>query len=312
MAEVILVADDDPDILRFVELNLNLEGFEVITASDGHEAVEVARANNPALVILDVMMPRMDGYQVCQTLRADPKLGDVSIIMLTAKSMSADKVLGLTAGADDYISKPFDPIELVARVKTTLRRSSTMRSVSPLTGLPGNVSIEQELARRMGAGDACGLLWLDLDNFKGFNDLYGFARGDDVINFLADVLREATDDVDGAFVGHIGGDDFVAVCRPGDVESLAATIVERFDAGIGSHYDPDDAARGRIRVQDRQGREVEYPLVSISIGAATTEHRDLADHRELVELATEMKEFAKKRPGSVVAVDRRSDGPAEA
>src|SRR5207253_4619224 len=135
---------DDPDILRFVELNLRLEGYEVLTAADGEEALAVAHHRVPSLVILDVMMPKLDGYQVCQRLRTDGRTSGVCIIMLTAKSMSADKVLGLTAGADDYISKPFDPMELVARVKTTLRRTREMRSVSPLTGLPGNVQIEAD------------------------------------------------------------------------------------------------------------------------------------------------------------------------
>jgi diguanylate cyclase (GGDEF)-like protein len=302
-ADVILVADDDPDILRFVELNLRLEGYEVLTAANGEEALVVANERVPSLVILDVMMPKVDGYEVCQQLRNDSRTSGVCIIMLTAKSMSADKVLGLTAGADDYISKPFDPMELVARVKTTLRRTREMRAVSPLTGLPGNVQIETDMQRRVGAGEIFAVLWLDLDNFKAFNDRYGFIRGDKAINYLANVLREAV--VDDQFIGHIGGDDFVVLTSAEDVEQLCQSIVARFDKDVKDLYDPEDAERGTVVVTDRLGRELEYPLLSVSIGAATNEHRPVEDYRELVEIATEMKSFSKKRPGSVYAIDRR-------
>ena len=306
--DLILVADDDPDILRFVELNLKLEGYEVVTASDGDEALRQAAEHHPAMVILDVMMPKLDGYEVCQRLRADARLGGVCIIMLTAKAMSADKVLGLTAGADDYISKPFDPIELVARVKTTLRRSREMRAVSPLTGLPGNVQIEHELQRRTRAGETFAVLWLDLDNFKAFNDRYGFIRGDDAISYVADVLREAVDEEDGSFIGHIGGDDFVVICEAADAEDVCRRIVSRFDEGVRALYDPEDAERGSVVLVDRKGNEAEHPLLTISIGASSNENMQTADHRELVEIATEMKSYAKTQPGSIFSIDRRAHG----
>ncbi|MFN2615184.1 MAG: response regulator [Actinomycetota bacterium] len=306
MSEVILVADDDPDILRFVELNLRLEGFDLLTAGDGEQALDLARDKVPALVILDVMMPKLDGYEVCQRLRNDSRTSHICVIMLTAKSMSADKVLGLTAGADDYISKPFDPLELVARVKTTLRRTREMRAVSPLTGLPGNIQIEAEVHRRLGNRDVFAILWLDLDNFKAYNDRYGFMNGDKAINYLASILRDLQDDIADTFVGHIGGDDFVMLCPADNAERLCEQIVKRFDSDVKALYDPDDAERGTIKVTDRLGREMEYPLLSVSIGAATNEHREVTDHRELVEVATEMKSYVKKRPGSVYAIDRRA------
>ena len=194
---MVLIADDDRDIVRFVEVNLRLEGFEVITAHDGQDALDKALDLQPNLILLDVMMPRMDGYEVCTKLRADGRSAHIPVIMLTAKSLSADKVLGLTAGADDYIIKPFDPMELVARVKTTLRRASEMRSLSPLTGLPGNLRIEQEIAHRMERGKAVAVAYADLDNFKSYNDRYGFLRGDEVISLFAQVLRQAAQDAAG-------------------------------------------------------------------------------------------------------------------
>lgn len=141
MSETILVADDDDAICQLVEVNLKLEGFDVVTASDGEEALRLVYERMPSLVLLDVMMPKLDGFEVCERIRADGRTRQINIIMLTAKSLSADKIVGLTAGADDYVLKPFDPMELVARVRSNLRRSREMGAISPLTGLPGNVAI---------------------------------------------------------------------------------------------------------------------------------------------------------------------------
>src|SRR4029450_13190101 len=143
--EMVLIADDDRDIVRFVEVNLRLEGFEVITAHYGQDALGKALDLQPNLVLLDVMMPRMDGYEVCTKLRGDGGSARTRVRRRTSSSRSPTTGRGLSAGADDYIIKPFDPMELVARVKTTLRRASEMRSLSPLTGLPGNNRIEQEI-----------------------------------------------------------------------------------------------------------------------------------------------------------------------
>ena len=147
MAERVLIVDDDRDICRSIEVILSLEGYDVRMAYDGHEAVAEAARLQPDLVLLDMMMPGMDGYEVTKRLRHDARTCMAAIIMLTARSLPADKVLGLTAGCDDYIVKPFEPTELVARVQSVLRRSKQMREVSPLTGLPGNFQIAYELER---------------------------------------------------------------------------------------------------------------------------------------------------------------------
>ncbi len=141
MSELILIADDDEDVASAVEVNLQLEGYEVHLAHDGIEAVEQARMLQPDLILLDVVMPGLDGFEVCRQLRADPRTMNSAVILLTAKSVASDKVHGLTAGADDYIVKPFEPAELVARVRSVLRRANQMRDLSPLTRLPGNFRI---------------------------------------------------------------------------------------------------------------------------------------------------------------------------
>jgi PleD family two-component response regulator len=306
VAERILVVDDDLDIARFVELNLSLEGFDVEVAHDGERALEMATANPPDLILLDVMMPVIDGVEVVRRLRAQSSTASIPVVMLTAKSLSADKVVGLTAGADDYIVKPFDTLELVARVRTTLRRTADVRSVSPLTGLPGNHRIDVEISGRAQSGQPYAVCHVDLDEFKSFNDAYGFMRGDDLLLVLAGVLQQAAAQAGDppAFVGHVGGDDFVVVCTPAQAEPLCRGVLAGFDSAVPHHYDAADRERGFLEVTDRRGELRPHRLVSVSIGVASHTTGD-RDHRAVVAAATEMKGVAKTQEGSVVAVDRR-------
>jgi diguanylate cyclase (GGDEF)-like protein len=308
--ETVLVADDDPDIARFIEVNLRTHGYDVHLASDGVEALDRAFEVRPSLVLVDVMMPRMDGFQVVERLRADPRTANVSIIILTAKALTADKVLGLTSGADDYIIKPFDPVELVARVKGTLRRAKEMRAISPLTGLPGNARIHEEIQRLIDSGESFSLLYADLDHFKSYNDHYGFLRGDDAIRFVARCVQDSAMEVagPGTFVGHIGGDDFVVICSPEESEALCQAIITRFDREAGGLYDEEDRERGYIEITDRLQKVQRLPLVSISIGVASSKRRPYTHPGEVVSVATELKEFAKRHAGSSWAVDRRGTG----
>src|SRR5881409_3111279 len=223
MAETVLVVDDDPDVARFVEVNLRSAGYDVTVASNGEEGLEKAIELRPDLVLLDVMMPKLDGFEVAQRLRRDPRTSSSSIIMLTAKALSSDKVLGLSSGADDYIIKPFDPVELLARVKGTLRRAKEMRNLSPLTGLAGNIRIQEEIERMVRDGHSFAVLYCDLDNFKAYNDQKGFVRGDRLIQATARIIQDAVVESDPGegFVGHVGGDDFVVVVNPDVGERIA-------------------------------------------------------------------------------------------
>jgi diguanylate cyclase (GGDEF)-like protein len=308
MPETILVVDDDPDIARFVEVNLRSAGYDVAVAADGEEALEKAGELRPDLVLLDVMMPRIDGFEVAQRLRKNPQTANTSIIMLTAKALSADKVTGLQSGADDYIIKPFDPIELLARVKGTLRRAKEMRNLSPLTGLPGNIRIQEEIERQVREARPFAVLYCDLDNFKTYNDQKGFVRGDRLIQSTARIIQDAIVEFDSGegFVGHVGGDDFVAVVNPDIAEQVAKRICERFDGSRSGFYESEDLDRGFIRMEDRKGVMQDVPLVAISVGIATTARRAFAHYGEAVAVATEMKQFAKRDGGSSYAVDRRA------
>ena len=307
MSGRILVADDDPDIARFVEINLSLEGFEVQVVHDGQAALDAVRASPPDLLLLDVMMPVLDGVAVLSAIRSSAVTAALPVVLLTAKSLSADKVVGLTAGADDYIVKPFDTLELIARVQTTLRRTAEVRSTSPLTGLPGNHRIDLEIAARARSREPYAVCHVDLDEFKSFNDAYGFLRGDELLLALSACLQATVAQAGEPmpFLGHVGGDDFVVVCTPNQAEPLGNRLVLSWDAEVPRHYDEADLERGFLEVVDRRMQLRRHPIVSVSVGIACD--RDGAqDHRAVVAAAAEMKSFAKARAGSFVAVDRRS------
>ncbi len=308
MKERVLVVDDDPDIVQFVRMNLELEGFEAETAENGRIALDMAKARPPDLVLLDVMMPEMDGLTVLRRLRSSPATANIPVIILTAKALAEDRVKGLDLGADDYITKPFDLDELIARVKTVLRRAQQMRDLSPLTGLPGNFRIARELETRVREGGPFAVVHADLDNFKAFNDHYGFMRGDSVIKFSASVLLRASEDCGDteAFVGHVGGDDFVAVVHPDYVEEFCKSVIGGVDDGILDFYDTADALQGYIEVTDRRGERHAFPISSISMGVATNLKRKITSEWEASAVASEMKEYAKRQAGSCYQIDRRT------
>jgi diguanylate cyclase (GGDEF)-like protein len=304
----VLVVDDDPFIARLLEIELKAAGYDVRVAGDGRQALELAREACPDLVLADVMMPNMDGFELTRQLRQDSRTASVSVIMLTARGLSADKLEGFSVGADDYIVKPFDTPELLARIRGVLRRAKEMRQQSPLTGLPGNVRIEDEIEGRVRAGASFAILYADLDHFKAFNDHYGFMRGDQVIQFTAGLIQDVAQQTaaPGVFVGHVGGDDFVVVCGAEEAEALAERIVRRFDEEVPGLYDPEDRQRGHILIVSRRGDQQAFPFLSISIGVATTAKRTFRHFAEAVAIATEMKAFTKATQGSSWAVDRRT------
>ena len=303
----VLIADDDPDIARFVEINLGLEGYEVQVVHDGQSALDSVRANPPDLLLLDVMMPVLDGVEVLKAIRASAATAALPVVLLTAKSLSADKVVGLTAGADDYIVKPFDTLELIARVQTTLRRTAEVRSTSPLTGLPGNHRIDLEIAARARSLEPYAVCHVDLDEFKSFNDAYGFLRGDRLLLALSACLQATVAQAGEPqpFLGHVGGDDFVVVCTPSQAEPLGNRLVASWQVEVPRHYDEADLERGFLEVVDRRMELRRHPIVSVSVGIACDRDGE-RDHRAVVAAAAEMKSFAQTRLGSVVAVDRRS------
>ncbi len=303
----ILVVDDDRNLRKIIQTNLELSGYDVTTAASGDEAMRVLDALVPDLVVLDVMMPAMDGYEVARRIRRHPSNTHVPIIMLTAKGEVEDKLAGFDVGADDYMTKPFGPQELLARVKAKIRRVEVDSSLSPLTRLPGNLAIEAELRRRIETNEPFAVLYLDLDNFKAFNDVYGFTHGDEAIQLVASTSvetvrgRGTTQD----FVGHIGGDDFIIVTLPDRAEEIAKTIIDTFDRDIKNLYTAVDLRQGYIETRDRRGTLNRFPIMSLSVAVISNEQRKLENYAQIGEAAAELKRYAKSISGSVYVKDKR-------
>jgi len=260
------------------------------------------------LVLLDYKMPKMDGRQVCRILKKDLLLSHIPVIMVTAKGDIDDKVGGIDAGADDYVVKPFEPKELLARIRMILRRTERDLEANPLTRLPGNVSILNELIYRLGTKSLFAVCYIDLDKFKAYNDKYGFEHGDEVIRETARILIRTTKELGNPddFIGHIGGDDFVVITTPDTVDNLCKKIIADFETASPSFYNETDRKKGYVIGHDRQGKEQKIPLISVSIGVVTNEFRKINHVAEIGELGAELKTLAKSMNGSSYVKDKRA------
>jgi diguanylate cyclase (GGDEF)-like protein len=309
--KLVLIVDDTPTNVGVISGVLK-GAYRTKVATNGEKALVLATAaEKPDLILLDVMMPGMDGYDVCKRLKSDPLTSRIPIILLTAKSNYEDRLEGLEAYADDYITKPWEQPELLLRVRNQLKTRRAQLQSNALTGLPGNVLIETELNGRISAREKFAFLHLDLDYFKSFNDYYGYARGDALIRFTASLLHEVLEQQGGErdFVGHIGGDDFVIITVPDRSLTVAETIRAEFDRRVIEQYDAADRERGYITVHSsRQGGVQNFELLSITILIVTNAQRDIQHSAQVADVAKELKKIGKATKGSCVIPDRRTDG----
>jgi diguanylate cyclase (GGDEF)-like protein len=307
------VAEDDASTLAMIDMALQDAGYSCLLATDGRAALEQARATRPDLVLLDVGMPVMTGDEVHRELRRDPRTRYIPVVFVTAKRTTGDMAARLRNGADDYVATPFDIDELVARIASALRRAAELRSLNPLSGLPGNVTISHEIEARLADGADVACLYVDIDHFKDFNDRHGFARGDGVIAHLAELLSQAVGAIsEDTFTGHVGGDDFVVLAPGARAEELAREVIRRFDSSIPALYDAEDRARGWVEAPDRRGRTRRVPFVTVSIGIVPLTPERFTSATEVARAAAEMKEVAKRRSGSGYAIDRRRESTSVA
>jgi len=295
----VLVVDDDNSIRAICREVLEHAGYTVRDAASSEAALAEVKRFRPDLVLLDVMMPVVDGFRTAERLRADAATGMTPIIFLSAKGDTADKVRAFRTGAEDYVVKPFDAAELVARVNKALERQARELGASPTTQLPGADAIEAEIERRLREGDQSAVCcYLDLDNLKAFNDYYGYAKADGVIRQTGDLIRDvvARLGASGDFIGHIAGDDFVFVTTGASVDAVCSGICQRFDRLIPLYYDREDRARGYIETKDRFGVMRRFPIMSLSIAAVSLARtRSFSD---LATLAAAGKKLAKQLAGS--------------
>ena len=306
----ILVVDDDKAFTDIIALILSREGNRVATASSAEEAMAMlSKETSPDIVISDVEMPGMSGFDLVRIMQENPKQRHVPVMLMSARRVSAaDRVDGLSLGSDDYLLKPIVPQELIARVRAVLRRTEIGLDANPLTRLPGNSTILTVFERCLAEKTPFAALYADLNNFKAYNDRYGFLKGDEVIKFTAQLLVATAQAVSGGkdFVGHIGGDDFILVSEPDRAEELATAIMREFDRGIAAFYNEEDRARGVVEITDRQGNQVTIPLMGIAIGIVSNARREIKQVGEISQIGAELKTYAKKMGGSRFVTDRRT------
>jgi diguanylate cyclase (GGDEF)-like protein len=304
----ILVVEDELLIARLLKETLEVEGYSVTIVLNGKDAVQFALRETPHLIIVDIMLPGMDGYSVIRHLRNHPKCMHIPIIALSALSEPEDKIGAYEGGVDGYITKPFNTDELLARVRRQLCRIQES-CLSPLTGLPGGLQVERAINYKLGNREPWSILYLDLDNFKAFNDVYGFLTGNEMILLLGQICQKVvyeygnTDD----FVGHVGGDDFIVLTTPGRIQTLCSHISARYKKESAALYRSEDLKRGSISGVDRKGRPYQFPLVSLSIGIVDNQLRLPHSIQEVSYLVAEAKRNAKQSTSNISYISPQRD-----
>ncbi|TAN60799.1 diguanylate cyclase [bacterium] len=305
----ILILVKDSQTQEFLSALLNQEGYCTVTAKSPPEALSILSGGQFHLVVLDFESEGIKGVEFCKAVRRNFRLRHLSLILLMDTKDPLNKIKGIYSGADDYMDKPIEPAEFLARVKSSLVRMSRDLDANPLTKLPGNVSVLRELEERVRSRAPVAVSYLDLSRFKEFNDRYGFEKGDEVIASVADIASKALEELGNSsdFLGHIGGDDFIFITTPDCVEDICKKIVADFDRAIVSFYDEEDRSRGYVVTKNRAGQLCKVPIMSISAGIATNENTRFTHIAEIIQTVTELKNYAKTIGKSIYIIDRRRE-----
>ncbi len=284
----LLIVEDDFDISNMLKIYFTGLEYEVDIAPRGSDALQKTRQNLPHLIVLDIMLPDIDGYEVCRTLRTNTRTSHIPVIFLTQKDERSDKLQGLELGADDYITKPFDIEELKLRVQNAIARAERESLTDPRSGLPSGRLIEEQL-RRIIRVDGWAFMDIRINHFSSFRETYGFVAGDDVLRFTAMVLNELVDTfgTPDDFIGHAGSDNFIIITTEGAAEEIRKNIKSQFDEQVLSHYNFMDREQGYILSTNDEGQPEQVPLMNIGIGVVSPSSHQFADIREITELAAE-------------------------
>lgn len=296
----LLVVDDRDDMRHAVQIALQPFGYEFRFAENGRVGLTSAFSENPDLIILDLDLPEMTGYEVCSRLKSSLVTRHIPILILTAEEGPEALVTALEAGADDYVRKPFHPKELQARVSTLLRRTQRYMGTDSLTKLPGNALLREELAKRLESGDPTAVCYVDLDHFKAYVDTYGFEPASRVIQWTARILynQMVEHGSPNDYIGHIGGDDFVVITTADHAAAVCDGIIASFEEQRERFYEPDDFAKGYLHGLDRDGLERDFPLMTVTIAVLRPDLRDIRDMNALATEAARAKARLKLKDGS--------------
>ena len=304
--EIYIIDDDESSIVIFRELFKNDPEYKFISVKT--EQIDIALKNIPSLIVINEDAIDRDVVELCKKIRKDEDNTITPVIVVSSKDQKEHRVKILQESVEYYIKKPVDEQYLYYTVKNLNRLLSSNRRVSPLTGLPGNVQIHAELKKRILKQEPFSVLYVDLDNFKAYNDVYGFLKGDEIIEFTADTIIKLvnSDELENTFVGHIGGDDFVAIVPGINCEKLCQNIIAHFDVNVKKFFTERDLEKGYIEVANRRGIIEQFPLTSVSIGVVTADTGRFHNILEIGEVGAQVKHAAKSVMGSSYAVDKRN------
>lgn len=303
--EIYIIDDDESSLPIFRELFKEDKEFKFIGVKT--EQINIALKNIPFLIIINEDAIDRDVVEVCEKIRTDEDNKITPIIVVSSNTDRGHRLDVLRESVEYYIKKPVDTDYLYYTVKNLNRLLNINRRISALTGLPGNVQIHAELKKRIAKGEEFSVLYLDLDNFKAYNDVYGFLKGDQIIEFTAQTIIKCTHQffLEDSFIGHIGGDDFIAIVPSAEVDNVCQSIIATFDKEVTRFFTDEDLERGYIEVANRKGIMEQFPLTSISIGVVIVEKGRFSNILEIGEVGAQVKHVAKSIMGSSYAIDRR-------
>ena len=284
----LLVVEDDIDIGNMLKIYFSGMDFEVDVAVRGLDALEKTRQVLPHLIVLDIMLPDIDGFEVCRNLRTNMRTSHIPVIFLTQKDERSDKLQGLEQGADDYITKPFDIEELKLRVQGAIRRAEQQSLTDPRSGLPAGRLIEDQL-RRIIREKGWALLDAKVNNFEPFKDVYGFVASDDLLRYAAMMIGEVVDEqgTTADFIGHAGGDNFIIITTEEKAPGIRSRLKERFAREVQAHYNFMDRQQGFMQAPTANGGTAKVPFMTMSMGLVSPSVHSFSDIREITELAAE-------------------------
>ena len=303
--DIYIIDDDDSSIPIFKELFKNDKEYKFIGVKT--EQIDLALKNIPFLIIINEDSLDRNVVDLCKQIRTDEDNKITPIIVVSSNPDRNHRLEVLKESVEYYIKKPVDTDYLYYTVKNLNRLLNINRRISALTGLPGNVQIHAELKKRIANKEEFSVLYLDLDNFKAYNDVYGFLKGDQIIEFTAQTILKCIHEqfLDNSFVGHIGGDDFIAIVPTIHVDNICQSIIAHFDKEVTRFFTDEDLEKGYIEVANRKGIIEQFALTSISIGAVIAEKGRFSNILEIGEVGAQVKHMAKSIVGSSYAIDRR-------
>lgn len=307
MVQEIYIIDNNNELIEKLKESFKRELDEYKFKSVKTSEIELALRNIPALIIIDEDTADANIVEFCKSVRSNEDNSITPIIVVSSNRDREHVVEVLKTDVEYFIKKPIDEEYFYYTIKNIVSLLTKNRRISPLTGLPGNVQIQAEMKKRLLNKETFAILYFDLDNFKAYNDVYGFSNGDEIIKFTARTITKHIHQVPNSnnFIGHVGGDDFVAIISQADYDTICQNIIAEFDKFAVDFYNEVDVERGYVEVANRRGIIEQFPLTSISIAVLEIDSKIYKTTLEIGEVASQVKHKAKAILGSTYVINRR-------